>query len=74
VAERRFAIMADEQFNHQVWRTATTTVALAACLVFGIFVLASGDWLPGGILVAASTVGLAREMPVVRRLCRTSRS
>ena len=66
--------MADEHFNHQVWRTAVITIALAACVVFGIVVLASGDWLPGGIIVATSTVGLARQVPLVRRLFRTSRS
>jgi hypothetical protein len=59
-------------FNNQAWRAAIITVALAACLIFGIIVLASGDRLPGGIIVAASTVGLAREIPVIRRLCMTS--
>jgi hypothetical protein len=58
-------------FNHQVWRTAIITACLAACLVFGIIVLSTADWLPGGIIVAASTVGLAREVPVIRRLCGT---
>lgn len=63
--------MADHHsFNQQVWRVAIISVALAACLIFGIVVLASGDWLPGGIIVAASTVGLAREVPVIRNLCR----
>jgi hypothetical protein len=62
--------MANHQnFNHQVWRTAVITVALGACLIFGIIVLASGDWLPGGIIVGASTVGLAREIPIIRELC-----
>lgn len=56
-------------FNHQVWQTAIITVALGACFVFGIIVLASGDWLPGGIIVAASSVGFARQVPVIRRLC-----
>ena len=56
-------------FNHQVWRTAIITVALGACLIFGIIVLSTGDWLPGGIIVAASTVGLAREVPIIRKLC-----
>jgi hypothetical protein len=64
--------MANHQgFNHQIWRTAIITVALAACLVFGVIVLASSDWVPGGIIVAASTVGLAREVPVIRQLCST---
>jgi hypothetical protein len=59
------------QFTQQVRRTAILTVGLAACLIFGIVVLASGDWLPGGIIVAASAAGLAREVPVIRRLCST---
>lgn len=60
-----------EDFNHQVRRTAITTVALAAGLVFGIILLASSDWIPGGIIVAASVVGLAVEVPVIRKLCST---
>ena len=60
-----------EQFNHQVRRTAIMTLALVACLVFGIIVLASGDWIPGGIIVAATVVGLARTVPTIQRLCST---
>jgi hypothetical protein len=60
-----------EDFNHQVRRIAVITLALAACLIFGIIVLASNDWIPGGIIVAASVVALAREIPVIGRLCST---
>ena len=61
--------MADhEGFKHEARRTAIISVALVACVIFGIIVLASGDWLPGGIIVAASTVGLVRLVPVIRRL------
>jgi hypothetical protein len=56
-------------FTRQVRRAAIITVALGACLIFGIIVLATGDWLPGGIIVAASTVGLVREIPIIRALC-----
>ncbi|MGN6167952.1 MAG: hypothetical protein ACTHQQ_07240 [Solirubrobacteraceae bacterium] len=56
-------------FSRQIWRTAILTVALGACLIFGITVLSSGDWLPGAIIVAASTVGLARDVPVICKLC-----
>jgi hypothetical protein len=70
--ERRSVTMVNHQdFNHLVRRTAMLTVALAACLIFGIIVLAGGDWLPGGIIVGASTVGLAREIPIIRSLCST---
>ena len=58
-------------FNHQVRQAAIITVALGACLIFGIVVLASGDWLPGGIIVAASSVGVVREIPIIRSLCST---
>lgn len=60
-----------EDFNHQVRRTAITTLAFAAGLVFGIILLASNDWVPGGIIVAATVVGLAVEIPVIRKLCTT---
>ncbi len=58
-------------FNHQVRRTASLTLALAACVVFGIILLATSDWIPGGIIVAVAAVGLAVEIPVIRRLCST---
>jgi len=32
--------------------------------------LADGDWLPGGIIVAASLTGLAVKIPVIRGLSR----
>jgi hypothetical protein len=68
--ERKSAVMANQHdFNHQIWQTAVITVALGACFVFGIIVLVSGDWLPGGIIVAASAAGVARQIPVIRKLC-----
>ena len=56
-------------FNRRVRRTAVITVALLAALIFGIVVLAGGDWIPGAITVAAALVGLARQVPVIRELC-----
>jgi hypothetical protein len=32
-------------------------------------VLAGGDWIPGAIIVAAALVGLARQIPLIRKLC-----
>ena len=62
--------MTDKQhFNREVRRTAVTTVALAFGLLFGILLLAGGDWFPGGIIVAAALVGLAEEIPLIRKLC-----
>jgi hypothetical protein len=60
-----------EDFNHQVRRTAIMTLAFAAGLVFGIILLATGDWIPGGIIVAATVVGLAVQIPVIQKLCST---
>jgi hypothetical protein len=56
-------------FNREVRRTAFTTVALLAALVFGVIVLATGDWIPGGLIVAAALVGLGGQIPVIRKLC-----
>jgi hypothetical protein len=58
-----------KEFNRQVRQTAFITVGLVAALVFGVIVLVSGDWLPGGIIVAVTLVGLAGQVPVIRRLC-----
>jgi hypothetical protein len=58
-----------QQFNRQVRRTAVTTVALSFALLFGIIVLAGGDLIPGGIIVAAAFVGLTRQVPLIRKLC-----
>jgi hypothetical protein len=60
-----------QKWNRQVRQATLLTVALAATLVFGIVVLASGDWVPGTVIVVASLVGLAREVPVIRKLCST---
>ena len=61
--------MTKEDFNHQVRLAAFLTVACVAALVFGVTVLAEGDCIPGGIIVASTLTGLARELPVIRKLC-----
>ena len=61
--------MTKQDFNRRVRVTAFLTVALAAALVFGVIVLAEGDWIPGGIIVASTLIGLARQLPVIRKLC-----
>ena len=60
---------AKDEFNRQVRRTAVLTVGLLAALIFGIIVLAGGDWIPGTLIVAASLIGLARQIPVINKLC-----
>ncbi len=61
---------AKEDFNRRVWRTALLTVGLLAALIFGAIVLAGGDWIPGAIIVVASLIGLATQIPIIARLCR----
>ena len=68
------AVPDKQEFNRQVRRTAFLTVGLSAALVFGIVVLAGGDWIPGTIIVAATLIGLARQVPVIRRLCSADSS
>jgi hypothetical protein len=63
-------VTAKNEFNRQVRLTALLTVGLLAALIFGIVVLAGGDWIPGAVIVAASLIGLARQIPVINRLCR----
>jgi hypothetical protein len=58
-----------DEFNQQVRQTALLTVALLAALIFGILVLAGGDWLPGTFIVAAGVIGLARQIPTINKLC-----
>jgi len=62
-------VTAKEDFNRRVGRTALLAVGLLAALIFGILVLAGGDWLPGAIIVVASLIGLARQIPVIAKLC-----
>ena len=60
--------MTKEDFNRQVRRAAFLTVALMPALVFGVIVLARGDWLPGGVIVASSVIALASQIAVLRKL------
>jgi len=58
-----------DEFKRQVRQTTLLTVALLAALIFGIVVLAGRDWIPGTLIVAASLIGLARQIPIISRLC-----
>jgi hypothetical protein len=66
---RRRTVTTKDEFNRQVRQTALLTVALSAALVFGIVVLAGGDWIPGTLIVAASLIALARQIPTIGKLC-----
>ena len=61
---------AKDELNRQVRLTALLTVGLLGALIFGIFVLAGGDWIPGTLIVGASLIGLARQIPLINKLCR----
>jgi len=62
--------MAKDDFNRRARQTTFLTLGLVACGVFGVIVLAGGDWIPGAVIVAAVVIGLARQVPVIRKLCR----
>ena len=63
--------MADKDaLSHHVHQTAFITAAVMFGLVFGIILLAKGDWIPGGIIVVAGVVGLSVQIPVIAKLCR----
>ena len=61
---------AKDNSNREARQTTLLTVALLAALIFGITVLAGGDWIPGTVIVAASAIGLARLIPAIKRLRR----
>jgi len=63
--------MADkESLSHHARQTALITAAVMFGLVFGIILLADGDWIPGGIIALAGVVGLSVQIPVIAKLCR----
>ena len=64
-------VVAPDAGKRQVRRTAFLTVGLFAALIFGIVVLANGDWMPGVTIVVASLIALGVQIPVIRKLCST---
>jgi hypothetical protein len=63
-----------DAFNRHVRQTALLSVALLAALIFGIIVLVGGDWIPGVLIVAAGLIGLARQVPIISKLCNQTPS
>ena len=61
---------AKEDRSRRVWRTTLLAVGLLSALIFGAIVLVGGDWIPGVVIVVASLVGLAGQIPIITRLCR----
>jgi hypothetical protein len=66
---RRCTVSPKDEFNRRARNTAVLSVALLAALIFGIIVLVGGDWIPGALIVAASLIGLARQIPIISKLC-----
>jgi hypothetical protein len=56
-------VTAKKDFSKRALRTALLIVGLLAALIFGILVLVGSDWIPGAIIVAASLIGLASQIP-----------
>jgi hypothetical protein len=54
--------------SRQMW--VISVVASLTSTALGIILLAGGDWIPGGILVAAVLVGRADRIPGLWRLYR----
>jgi hypothetical protein len=59
---------AKQESNRLVWRTTLLTLGLTAAFIFGVIVLAGGDWLPGTIIVVASGFALAAQIRVIAKL------
>ena len=57
--------------HRPAWTIAVLSVGLLAALVFGVLVLAGGDWLPGTIIVVASLAGLAGQLRLYRAARRS---
>lgn len=55
----------------RVW--VQSAVASLMSMTLGILLLARGDWIPGGILVAAAIVGLTVQLPRLWQLYRERR-
>jgi len=62
----------NEQLKRQIRLTAFLAVGLFGCLVFGIVLLTTGDWIPGTVIVVASGIGLGRQAPLIHKLCTGS--
>ncbi len=60
-----------EKLSHQdATRLAVIVAGFVLAGAFGIILIATGDWVPGGIIVAAALVGLAVQIPALRKLRR----
>jgi hypothetical protein len=68
-SDKEAIVTTKNDFNRQVWRTALLSAGLLVALIFGIIVLAGGDWVPGTFIVATSLMALATQIPVINKLC-----
>ena len=58
----------NEDLHRQLRRTEIMMFGFVVALVFGGILLIAGDWIPGGIIVAANVVALAVYVPILRKL------
>ena len=63
--------MPDRGTSHEdrsaVRRATYAAIGFVASAVFGAILLIDGDWIPGAIIVVAAVVGLAVQIPILRR-------
>jgi type IV secretory pathway protease TraF len=59
--------MSEKELFKRLVLSSAITVALVAALIFGILVCAGDDWLPGIIIVLASSVGLGWRIGALRK-------
>ena len=60
---------AKEDFSRRVWRTALLAVGLLRLAHLRGHRAGRRNWVPGAIIVVASLIGLARQIPIIARLC-----
>ncbi len=59
----------DPNYPFETPRKATyAAFGYAAATVFGVILIATGDWVPGTVIVLAAAVGLAALVAVLRRI------
>lgn len=66
--------MGEKQVSYREARSAARLAVYVAVFVaivaVGIVLLATGNWIPGGVILAAALVGLAAQIPVIRNARR----
>ncbi len=58
--------MSEKELFKRLVVSSAITVSLVSALIFGILVCASDDWVPGLIIVLASSIGIGWRIAVIR--------